>query len=213
MFTVQDAKHIKYDLPPVPIWGTKRMAKNYRRYMAQHDGLSNERIFTSAVYTTWTDGLSRLSTDHVSMHEDAQFWYSQHTLDSNINLCYRLMLRVDASFLQGDVTHMQAYIELGVIMQDFWCRTGAFRRADLSIAQIQLRHTIMYNLPENYHSYVPVEAEATSLDYYGDWPGQMERQIEKSLVRAAQDEGPPDWVAGPEGNIATVDGEVTIKIK
>ena len=40
----------------------------------------------------------------------------------------------------------------------------------------------------------------------------MERQIEKSLVRAAQDEGPPDWVAGPEGNIATVDDVVTIKI-
>ena len=67
-------------------------------------------------------------------------------------------------------------------------------------------------VPENYHSHVPVAAEATSLDYYGDWPGQMERQIEESLVRAAQDEGPPDWVAGPEGNIATVDDVVTIKI-
>ena len=108
---------------------------------------------------------------------------------------------------------MQAYIELGVIMRDFWPEKGAFRRAELSIAQIQLCHTIMHNLPENYHSYVPVAAEATSLDYYGDWPGQMERQIEKSLVRAAQDEGPPDWVAGPEGNIVTVDDEVAIKIK
>jgi hypothetical protein len=108
---------------------------------------------------------------------------------------------------------MQAYIELGVIMRDVWGRRCAFRRAELSIAQIQLRHTIMHNLPENYHSYVPVEAEATSLDYYGDWPGQMERQIEESLVRAAQDEGPPDWVAGPEGNIVTVDDEVAIKIK
>ncbi len=187
------------------------MAKNYRRYMAQHDGLSNERILTSAVYTTWTNGLSRLSTDHVRMHEDAQFWFSRHTLDSDINWCYRLMLRVDASFRRGDVTHMQAYIELGVIMREVWGRKGAFRRAELGIAQIQLRHTIMHNLSENYHSYVPVEA--TSLDYYGDWPGQMERQIEESLVRAAQDEGPPDWVAGPGGNFATVDDEVTIKIK
>ena len=85
MYTVQDAKHIKYDLPPVPIWGTKRMAKNYRRYMEKHDGLSNERIFTAAVYTNWMDGLSNLSTNHVSMHQDAQFWYCQHTLDSDIN--------------------------------------------------------------------------------------------------------------------------------
>ena len=123
------------------------------------------------------------------------------------------MLKVDGSFRRGDVTHMQAYIELGLIMRDFWCRTGAFRRADLCIAQIQLRHTIMHNLPENYHRHVPVAAEATSLDYYGDWPGQMERQIEESLVRAAQDEGPPDWVARREGNIATIDDEVTIKIK
>ena len=104
-------------------------------------------------------------------------------------------------------------IELGVIMRDFWSKKGAFRRADLCIVQIQLRHTIMHNLPENYHNHVPVAAEATSLDYYGDWPGQMERQIEESLVRAAQDEGPPDWVAGPEGNIVTVDDEVAIKIK
>ena len=79
--------------------------------------------------------------------------------------------------------------------------------------QIKIRHTIMQNPPANYHSYVPVEAEATPLDYVGDWPGTMERQIEKSLVRAAQDEGPPDWVAGPEGNIVTVDDEVAIKIK
>ena len=71
----------------------------------------------------------------------------------------------------------------------------------------------MHNLPENYHSYVPVEAEATPLDYVGDWPGTMERQLEKSLVHAAQDEVRQDWVAGPEGNIATVDDEVTIKIK
>ena len=71
----------------------------------------------------------------------------------------------------------------------------------------------MHNLPEYYHSYVPAAAEATSLDYYGNWSGQMERQIEKSLVRAAQDKGPPDWVAGPEGNIVTVDDEMAIKIK
>ena len=189
------------------------MAKNYRRYMAQNDGLSNERIFTAAVYTNWMQGLSNLSTDQVRMHQDALFWYSEHVLDSDINRRYRLMLRVDASFRRGDVTHMQAYIELGVIMRDFWSKKGAFRRTDLCIAQIQLRHTIMHNLPENYHSYVPEAAEATSLDYVGDWPRQMERQIEKSLVRAAQDEGPPDWVAGPEGNIAIYDYEVTIKIK
>ncbi len=30
IFTLQDVKHIKYDLLPVPIWGTKLMAKNYR---------------------------------------------------------------------------------------------------------------------------------------------------------------------------------------
>ena len=213
MFTVQDANHTKFDLPPVSIWGPKRMAKAYRRHMAQNDGLSNERIFTAAVYTIWMQGLSNLSTDQVRMHQDALFWYSEHVMDSDINRRYRLMLRVDASFRRGDVTHMQAYIELGVIMRDFWTKKGAFRRADLSIAQIQLRHTIMHNLPENYHSHVPVAAEATSLDYYGDWPGQMERQIEESLVRAAQDEGPPDWVAGPEGNIVTVDDEVAIKIK
>ena len=213
MFTMQDANHTKFDLPPVPIWGPKRLAKDYRRYMKQNDGLSNERIFTAAVYTTWMDGLSNLSTDHVRMHEDAKFWYREHVMDSDINRRYRLMLQVDASFRRGDVTHMQAYIELGVIMRDFWTKKGAFRRADLGIAQIQLRHPIMHNLPENYHSYVPVVAEATSLDYYGDWPGQMERQIEESLVRAAQDEGPPDWVAGPEGNIVTVDDEVAIKIK
>ena len=98
MYTVQDAKHIKHDLPPVPIWGTKHMAKNYRRYMTQHDGLSNEHIITAAVYTTWMDRLSNLSTDHIRMHEDAQFWFRQQNLDSYINRRYRLMLRVDASF-------------------------------------------------------------------------------------------------------------------
>ena len=56
-----------------------------------------------------------------------------------------------------------------------------------------------------------VEAGATQLDYYGVWPGSMERQIEESIVRAAQDEGPPDWVAGQEENIVAYDDEATIR--
>ena len=213
LFTEQDANHTKFDLPPVPIWGTKRMAKIFQRYMANQDGLSNEHIFTAAVYTTWTTGLSYLSTDLVRMHEDAHFWYKQHIRDADINRRHRIMLKVDGSFRRGDVTHMQAYIELGAIMRDYWGGYCAFKRVEISDEQIKIRHAIMHNPPANYHSYVPVAAEATSLDYYGDWPGQMERQIEESLVRAAQDEGPPDWVAGPEGNIVTVDDEVAIKIK
>ena len=213
MFTQQDAQHTEYELPPVPIWGTKSMAKIFKRHMAHHEGLSNERLFTTAVYTTWTKGLSYLSTDLVRMHEDPQFWYDQYVRDADLNRRYRSMLKVDGSFRRGDVTHMQAYIELGAITRDFWEGRSEFRRAEVSDQQINLRHAITHNLPENYHSYVPVEAEATSLDYVGDWPGQMERQIEESLVRSAQDEGPPDWVAGPEGNIATIDDEVTIKIK
>ena len=121
---------------------------------------------------------------------------------------YRIMLKVDGSFRRGDVTHMQAYIELGAIMRDYWGGYGASKSTEIKICR-----AIMHYLPANYHSYVPVEAEATQLDYIGDWPGTVERQIEKSLVRAAQDEGPPDWVAGPEGNIVAVDDKVAIKIK
>ena len=102
------------------------MAKIFRRYMANQEGLSNECIFTAAVYTTWTTGLSYLSTDLVRMHEDARFWYSQHIRDADINRRYRIMLKVDASFQRGDVTHMQAYIELGVIIRDFWGGYSAF---------------------------------------------------------------------------------------
>ena len=75
------------------------------------------------------------------------------------------MLKVDGSFRRGDVTHMQAYIELGAIMSDYWGGYGAFKRAELSDEQIKIRHTIMHNLPANYRSYVPVEAKATPLDY------------------------------------------------
>ena len=41
------------------------------------------------------------------------------------------MLKVDGNFRRGDVTHMQAYIELGNIMSDYWGQTGAFKRAEL----------------------------------------------------------------------------------
>ena len=153
--------------------------------MANQDGLSNERIFTAAVYTshntTWTTGLSYLSTDLVRMHEVVHFWYNQHIRDADINRRYRIMLKADGSFRRGDVTHMQAYIELGAIMRDYWGGYGAFKRVEISDEQIKIRHAIMHNPPANYHSYVPVEAEATPLDYVGDWPGTMERQIEKSL--------------------------------
>lgn len=120
--------------------------------MANHEGLSNERLSTTAIYTTWTKGLSFLSTDLVHMHEDPNFWYDQHIRDADTNLRYLIMLRVDASFRRGDVTHMQAYIELGAIMRDFWKGQGAFRRMELSDQQIKLSHAIMHNLPENFHN-------------------------------------------------------------
>ena len=107
------------------------MGRLFRRHMANHEGLSNERLLTTAIYTTWTKGLSFLSTNLVRMHEDPHFWYDQYIRDADINRRYRIMLKVDGSFRRGDVTHMLAYIELGAITRDFWKGRGAFRRMEL----------------------------------------------------------------------------------
>jgi hypothetical protein len=88
------------------------MAKTFRIYMANQEGLRNERIFTASVYKTWTTGLSHLSTDIARMHRDAFYWFDQHVRDADINRRYRIMLKAYASFWRGDVT-------LGDIMRDF----------------------------------------------------------------------------------------------
>ncbi len=55
-----------------------------------------------------------------------------------------------------------------------------------------LRHSIIYNLQTNYHSFVLLGDEATPHDVVGstDWPGSMKCQIEESIMCTAQDEGP-----------------------
>ncbi len=58
-----------------------------------------------------------------------------------------IMLKGGGSFLLGDVTHMQAYIELGDIMRDFWGQHGVFARAALSDEQVKLRHTMIIMIP------------------------------------------------------------------
>ncbi len=59
--------------------------------------------------------LQEVSTDIVTvrMHMDPEFWYQQHTLDSDAHHLNNHMIDMVRQYKRGDATRMETYIELG----------------------------------------------------------------------------------------------------
>ena len=70
----------------------------------------------------------------------------------------------------------------------------------------------MFELPPGYYKdpkYHPIESNGETYDE--DWPSGMEEQTRRSAIMQARLQGPPDWIAGPEGDTITCE-EVTVRI-
>jgi hypothetical protein len=93
--------------------------------------------------------LQEISTDIVQMHMDQEFWYQQHTLDSNAHHLVNHMIDMVQQYMRGDETRMETHIELGSLVYEYKQCKGIFAQSKLTMDAIPSKHADFYKLPDD----------------------------------------------------------------
>ncbi len=75
-----------------------------------------------------------INTDIVRVHMDPEFWYQQHTLESDANNHMIAMVWKD---MGGDANRMETYIEFGSLVYKYKHCKGIFARSKLTMDAIR----------------------------------------------------------------------------
>ncbi len=62
--------------------------------------------------------LQEISTDIVRVHMDPEFWYLQNNLNSDAHHLNNHMIDMLQTYMRGDATRIEAYIELGSMVYE-----------------------------------------------------------------------------------------------
>jgi hypothetical protein len=108
------------------------------------------RSKSTMVRYEYINNLDNLSTDIVRMHmdPDSEFWYQQHTLDSDTHHLNNHMIEMIQKYMRGDATRMETYIDLGAVVYEFKHCKGIFARSKSTMEDIRSMHADFYNLPD-----------------------------------------------------------------
>ena len=84
VFSPAHALHIRYSLEPITIYASKQESNQYRYRLSliRLTKIGEGQAMMEMIIEYLTN-LQEISTDIVLMHMDPEFWYQQHTLDSD----------------------------------------------------------------------------------------------------------------------------------
>jgi hypothetical protein len=101
-----DAMHTRYSLDPIKIYATKREVDeyNYRLDTMGITKIGESQAMMMMIKDIYINNLENVSTDIDSMHIDPEFWYQQHTLDSDAHHLNRHMIDIIQKYIRGDTT-------------------------------------------------------------------------------------------------------------
>ena len=133
VFSPADALHVKYPLSPIKIYATKQEVDKDRLGIINITEIGEAQAMMEMVRHEYINNLDNLSTDIVRIHMDPEFWYQQHTLDSDTHHLNNHMIEMIQKYMRGDATRMETYIDLGEIVYEFKHCKGIFARRDLTI--------------------------------------------------------------------------------
>ncbi len=142
VFSPADALHVKYPLSPIEIYATKQEVDmyHYRLGIINITKIGETQAMMEMVRYKYINNLEKLSTDVVRMHMDPEFWYQQHTLDSDTHHLNNHMIEMIYKYMRGDATRMDTYIDLGAVVYEFKHCKGIFARRKLTMETIQSMH-------------------------------------------------------------------------
>ncbi len=106
-FSPADAMHAIYTFDPIKIYAPKREVITE---------IGESQAMMEIVMNTYLNNLENVSSNDDIMHMDPEFWYQQHTLDSDVHHLNRHMSDIAQKDIRGDATRMETYIELGEVV-------------------------------------------------------------------------------------------------
>ncbi len=80
---------------------------------------------------------------------DPEFWYQQHTLDSDVHHLNRHMIDIIQKYIGGDATRMETYIDLVALVYEHQSWKGIFAQRMLTPNAIQSMHADYFDLPDD----------------------------------------------------------------
>ncbi len=92
------------------------------------------------VKSQYLTNLHDISTDIERMLLDPEFWYQQHTIDSYAHYLNSHLIVIVQKYMRGDVTRMEAYIELGALVYQHRSYKGIFALSTLTLDAIRTMH-------------------------------------------------------------------------
>ncbi len=112
--------HTRYSFDPVKIYATKREVYecNYSLDTKGIPEIGESQAMVEMVNNTYLNNVENVSTDIDRTHMDPEFWYQQHTLDSDVHHLNRHTIDAVQKYIRGDATLMQMYIELGALVYE-----------------------------------------------------------------------------------------------
>ena len=100
---------VKYPLSPIKIYATKPEVDQYKDRLGIINiaEIGEAQAMMEMVRYEYINNLDNLSTDIVRMHMDPEFWYQQHTLDSDTHHLNNHMIEMVLKYMRGDATRME----------------------------------------------------------------------------------------------------------
>ncbi len=158
---------------------------------------------------------------------DPEFWYQQHTLDSNVHHLNNHMIGMVPKYMRGDATRMETYIELGSLVYDYKHCKRNFARSKLTMDDIRSMHANFYDMPDGTRYNASANSSNQKIKLLEEVTindsEQSQQTIspilkgtgtqcidQKALLTSDKEVLCPDWVAGLERETVTCE-DVTFK--
>jgi hypothetical protein len=134
--------HTKYPREPIKIYATKQEIDkySYRFGLMPSTKIGESQAMMEMFKNQYLANLHDISTDIERMLLDPEFWYQQHTLNSDTHYLNRHLIVIVQQYKRGDVTRMEAYIELGALVYQHRSYKGIFALSTLILAAIRIMH-------------------------------------------------------------------------
>jgi hypothetical protein len=117
-FSPAHALHVQYPLSPITIYAFKQEVEQYQDSLdfINIAEIGEAQAMMEMVRQKYIGNLQHVSTDIMRMHLDPEFWYQQHTLDSDTHHLNNHMIDMVQKYLRGDATRMETYINFGAVV-------------------------------------------------------------------------------------------------
>ncbi len=227
VFSSADALHIKYPLEPITKYATKQEINQYwyRLGLICITEIGEAQAMMEMNKNEYLTSLQEISTDIVQMHMDQEFWYQQHTLDSNAHHLVNHMIDMVQQYMRGDETRMETHIELGSLVYEYKQCKGIFAQSKLTMDAIPSKHADFYKLPDDTWKDTSAKSQApgeghnrwfwaitadhiVDLEFGGDWYPVHQPEDPTYVWQGSAISRLRDWAGGGDHHLRRCDYQI-----